>query len=339
MVRTRGSLRSDQLLHWLTQALIVVSPLIVLYLFLAVLKWVFNGDVVFDRQYIVTGIAQGSVYGALALALVLIYRSTDVINFAQGEMAMFCTFISWSLITQAHWNWYAALVGTLVFSAIFGAIIQRVVIRPIENAPLLTVVIVTLGLFQVVNSLAVFIWQTQPKTIVAPYAKVGAKAIQIFGASLGRTYVGALVITLVVMGLVYVFFNYTKLGLASRAAAQNPVASRLCGVPVSLMLTIGWALAAMVGATAGVVAVPIQGLDPEFMQGLLLYAFAAAVLGGLDSPVGAVVGGFLIGIIQNVVGGSALLKDIKDPVAFVVIILVLVVRPTGLLGNKQVRKV
>ncbi|HLZ68524.1 MAG TPA: branched-chain amino acid ABC transporter permease [Dehalococcoidia bacterium] len=339
MVRARGSLNADQVLRWLTQALLIVSPLIVLYLVLAAMKWIFNGDVTFDRQYIVQGIGQGSVYGALALALVLIYRSTDVINFAQGEMAMFCTFISWALITQAHWGWYAALIGTLVFSALFGAIIQRVVITPIENAPLLTIVIVTLGLFQVVNSFAIFIWQAQPKSIVAPYAKVGAKSVSVFGASVGRTYVGALAITLIVMGLVYVFFNYTKLGLASRASAQNPVASRLCGVPVGIMLTIGWALAAMVGATAGVVAAPISGLDPTFMQGLLLYAFAAAVLGGLDSPVGAVLGGFLIGIIQNVVGGSALLKDIKDPVAFIVILIVLMVRPTGLLGSKTVKKV
>ena len=317
------------------QSLTVLGVLGAVYAVLLVLK-LFGSDVTFDGQFVVTGIAQGSIYGALALALVLIYRSTDVVNFAQGEMAMFSTFISWSLITQGHLSWVVAFLVTCVIAAAIGAVVQRVVITPVENAPLLTVVIVTLGLFQIVNQMANFIWQAQAKTIKTPY---DGHSLRIFGYSIARNYVGALGVTLVVMALVFCFFNFTKLGLASRAAAQNPVASRLCGVPVSWMLTIGWALAAVVGAAAGMLIAPIVGLDPPFMQGLLLYAFAAAVLGGLDNPVGAIVGGFVVGIIQNLVLGSELLKGIPDPVAFLVIILVLVIRPTGLLGSKTVKKV
>jgi branched-chain amino acid transport system permease protein len=222
------------------------------------------------------------------------------------------------------------------FAALFGAGIQRVVIAPIERAPLLTLIIVTLGLFVAVNSFANFIWQAEPKLFPTPF---GRGAVHFAGMSLGKPYVGALGLMFVVMALVFCFFNYTKLGLACRAAAQNPVASRLCGVPVGWMLTIGWALAAIVGAAAGMLIANLLGLSPSLMQGVLLYAFAAAVLGGLDNPVGAVVGGFLIGIIQSVIQGSDFLKGIPDPVAFIVIVLVLVVRPAGLLGRQTLKKV
>ncbi|MHB8577368.1 MAG: branched-chain amino acid ABC transporter permease, partial [Dehalococcoidia bacterium] len=273
---------------------------------------------------------------SLALSLVLIYRSTDVINFAQGEMATFTTFVAWSLLTQVGMNFWLGFLVTLVLAALLGAVVQRVVIAPVESAPLLTVVIVTLGLFTIFNQLSNFIWQAEPKTFPTPF---GSGAISIAGGSIGKPYIGALAVMLVIMGLVAAFFNYTKLGLASRATAQNPVAARLCGVPVGWMLTLGWALASLVGAAGGMFVANIVNLDPNLMVGILLYAFAAAVLGGLDNPVGAVVGGFVIGIIQSVVLGSDLLKGIADPVAFIVIVLVLVVRPAGLLGRRTVTKV
>lgn len=319
-----------------TQTGTVILVLLAVYAALLFLKLTGISDVNFDRQQVANGIGVGAIYGSVALALVLIYRSTDVINFAQGEMAMFCTFFAWSIIVDQKVTFWLGFVIVLVLAALLGAVVQRVVIKPVENAPLLTVIIVTLGLFQVFNSSANFIWQSQPKAFPTPFGK---GSFNILGASIGKPAVGTIVVMLAVMALVYCFFSYTKLGLASRAAAQNPLASRLCGVPVSWMLTIGWALASVVGAAAGMLVANTLSLDPNMMVGVLLYAFAAAVLGGLDNPVGAVVGGFVVGIIQNVIVGADLLKGIPDSVAFIVIVLVLVIRPTGLLGRRAVTKV
>jgi branched-chain amino acid transport system permease protein len=319
-----------------TQAGTVILVLIAVYAFLLFLKATGISEVNFDRQQVANGIGVGAIYGSVALALVLIYRSTGVVNFAQGEMAMFSTFFAWSLIVDQKITFWLGFAIVLVLAAILGTVVQRVVIKPVENAPLLTVIIVTLGLLQIFNSSANFIWQSQPKAFPTPF---GRGSFNIFGASVGKPTVGTIAVMLVVMALVFCFFNYTKVGLASRAAAQNPLASRLCGVPVSWMLTIGWALASVVGAAAGMLVANTLSLDPNMMIGVLLYAFAAAVLGGLDNPVGAVVGGFVVGIIQNVVVGADLLKGIPDAVAFFVIVLVLVIRPTGLLGRRVVAKV
>jgi branched-chain amino acid transport system permease protein len=319
-----------------TQTGTVILVLVAVYAFLLLLKATGLSDVNFDRQQVANGIGVGAIYGSIALALVLIYRSTNVVNFAQGEMAMFSTFFAWSLIVDQKITFWLGFAIVLVLAAVLGTVVQRVVIKPIENAPLLTVIIVTLGLLQIFNASANFIWQSQPKAFPTPF---GRGSFNIFGASVGKPTVGTIAVMLIVMALVFCFFNYTKIGLASRAAAQNPLASRLCGVPVSWMLTIGWALASVVGAAAGMLVANTLSLDPNMMIGVLLYAFAAAVLGGLDNPVGAVVGGFVVGIIQNVVVGADLLKGIPDAVAFVVIVLVLVIRPTGLLGRRVVAKV
>jgi branched-chain amino acid transport system permease protein len=317
------------------QSATVIGVLVAVYAVLIVMKLAGNGQI-FATQQIASGIAIGAIYGAVALALVLIYRSTDVINFAQGEMATFCVFISWSLISQNGFPYWGAFVATAVIGAGLGAILQKGVIAPVEGAPLLTLVIVTLGLFEAFNSLSTFIWQAQPKAYPTPF---GAGNITVGSASIGKSELGALAVMLIIMGLIYLFFSRTKLGLASRAAAQNPLAARLCGVSVSRMLTLGWALAAAVGAAAGMLVANKLTLDPNMMISVLLYAFAAAVLGGLDNPVGAVVGGFLIGIIQNLIVGSDVLKGIPNLVAFLVIILVLVLRPNGLLGRQTVKKV
>lgn len=317
------------------QSATVIGVLAAVYAVLIVLKIAGQGQI-FAVQQLASGIAVGAIYGSVALALVLIYRSTDVINFAQGEMATFCTFISWSLIAQVGMPYWGGFLVTLGIAAALGAGLYKVVIAPVQNAPLLTIIIVTLGLFEAFNAGTNFIWQSQPKSYQTPF---GSGNISFAGAAISKADLGALIVMLFVMALVYLFFSRTKLGLASRAAAQNPVASRLCGVPVGRMLTLGWALAAVVGAAAGMLVANKLSLDPNMMIGVLLYAFAAAVLGGLDNPVGAVVGGFVIGIIQNLVVGSDLLKGIPDAIGFIVIIVVLVIRPNGLLGRKTAQKV
>ncbi|MGI8551277.1 MAG: branched-chain amino acid ABC transporter permease [Dehalococcoidia bacterium] len=327
------------------QALPVVAVLVALYALVLLMK-LLGSSVTLSRQPLVNGLAIGAVYAALALALTLIYRATDVANFGQGETATFCSFIAWSFIVP-HEAWFGFITNfylrfilgfgaTLIVAAILGALIERLVIRPVETAPLLTIVIVTLGLFEIFNSASNFIWQSQPKPFPTPFK--GA-ALKLFGTTVGRPQVGLFVVVLLVMGLVALLFQKTKLGLALRATAQNPSAARLMGVPTSTMLMVGWALATAVGAMAGILVANIVTIDPNMMLGPLLFAFAGAVLGGLDNPIGAVIGGLLVGIIQNVIGSTDVFKEIRDPIAFLIILIALVIRPSGLLGRAASKKV
>ena len=299
-------------------------------------------------QQVVTGLATGSVYGLLALAIVLIYRSTTVLNFAQGEMAMFTTFAAWSIL---QWGEYWVMFPlVLVMAAGLGAFIERVIIRPVEGAPVLNIVIVTLGLFAIFNNIATWRWGGIPKGFPTP-PEIHVTGIKFFGEGaldIGPTVVSYHDLTIMVFAVgimlaLYLFFQYTPLGLAMRATAQNPIASRLMGIRVGRMLTVGWALSATVGAVAGLLIAPLILLQPPMMMGVLLYAFAAAVLGGLDSPVGAVVGGLIIGIAENLVGTYTpkewLGPDMKLTVTLVIIVLVLLIRPTGIFGRRALRRV
>ncbi len=289
-------------------------------------------------QQFATGLSTGSLYAIIALSLVLIYRSTGIVNFAQGEMAMFMTFVAWS-VWNVNGHFWVAFFITLVIAAAFGALLEMIVLRPVETGPILNPVIVTLGLFTVIESVALRIWQGEPKFFPSPSAFKGAP-LKLGPAAISRTNIGVFCMAIVIMLLIYFFFNYTKLGLAMRATAQNRVAGSLVGIRVGRMLALGWALSSMVGAVAGMLLAPTLFLSPSMMVGVLLFAFAAAVLGGLDSPVGAIVGGLSIGVIQNMAGtyipnGS----NIDITVAFVVIIAVLLVRPHGIFGRKVVQRV
>jgi branched-chain amino acid transport system permease protein len=299
-------------------------------------------------QQVVGGLATGSVYGLLALALVLIYRSTSVLNFAQGEMAMFTTFAAWSIL---QWGEYWVMFPlVLLMAAGLGAFIERVIIRPVEGAPVLNIIIVTLGLFAIFNNIATWRWGGIPKGFPAP-PEIHVTGVKFFGEGaldIGPTVVSyhdltILVFAVGIMVALYLFFQYTPMGLAMRATAQNPVASRLMGIRVGRMLTVGWALSAAVGAVAGLLIAPLILLQPPMMMGVLLYAFAAAVLGGLDSPVGAVVGGLIIGISENLIGTYSpedwLGPDMKLTATLVIIVLVLLVKPTGIFGRRALRRV
>jgi branched-chain amino acid transport system permease protein len=288
-------------------------------------------------QQVVSGLASGGIYASLALALVLIYRATQVINFAQGEMAMFMTFVAWSLMN--HLPYWPAFLLTLVLAFLGGAALELALIRPVQNAPVLTVVIVTIGLFIGLNGLARRIWGNQPRTLESPFS---TDPIRIGGVAFSAQDLGIIAVSLVIVGLLFAFFQYTRLGLGLRAAALNPAASRLVGIRVSLMLAFGWGLAAMLGAVAGMMAAPPLGsFDQNLMQPILLYAFAAAVLGGVDSPLGAVVGGLSLGVLVNLVGTYVdfVGADLRLPVALLVILVVLLVRPSGLFGHEAVRRV
>jgi len=292
-------------------------------------------------EQVVSGLATGSVYALVALAIVFIYRSTDVLNFAQGEMAMFATFPMWSLWLAGWEPWQILIIGVLLAGAT-GGFIERTIIRPVEGAQPLAVVVVTLGLFVFLNSVATWIWAQGelPKTFPSPF---GFDSIDLGFARISAHSLGILVVALVIMALLYVLFNRTKLGLGMRASAQNPTASRLMGINVGRMLTLGWALSAAIGGLAGMLIAPITFLYPGFMLGVLLYAFAAAVLGGLDSPPGAIVGGFAVGVVENLFGAYTpqdwLGAEMKLPLTLLLLIAVLIIRPAGLFGQTHARRV
>jgi branched-chain amino acid transport system permease protein len=267
----------------------------------------------------------------------MIYQATDVVNFAQGEMAMFSTYIAWTFI-DAGLTYWMAFVATLVVSFVGGVVIERVVIRPVERAPILTIVMVCIGLVFIFNSMAGWIYSYIQKPFPSPFPE---RPIRIGNIVFGAHDVGALGVTLLVLAFLYVFFRYTTLGLAMRAAAQNPTSSRLCGIRVGWMLAVGWGLAALVGAVAGMMIAPIVFLDPNMMAGILIYAFASATLGGFTSPVGAVVGGLIVGVLENLVGTYVAFigTELKLTVALALILVVLVVKPSGLFGRAAVHRV
>jgi len=295
-------------------------------------------------QTVATGLSMGSVYAVVALAIVLIYRSTGVMNFAQGEMAMFSTFIGWSMIVYfSAWslpldmNYWLPFLLAVVVAALLGAGVERVVLRPVEEAPVLNSVIVTLGLFTLFNAVAIWRYGGIAKPFPSPTFFQGS-ALSVGPVVISRLNIGVFSMSVLIMLLLYLFLNYTKLGLAMRAAAENRMACRMVGIPAGRMLTLGWAFSAAVGAMAGMLVAPIVFLSPNMMFATLIFAFAAAVLGGLQSLPGAIVGGLLLGIIQNM-AGTYIGSEIDITSAFFVIVLVLLVRPTGLLGRRVVRRV
>jgi branched-chain amino acid transport system permease protein len=281
---------------------------------------------------IVLGLATGGVYGALALALVMIFKSTHHLNFAQGELAMFTTYIGWSLV-QAGVPYWAAFTLTLVAAFVLGAGIQILIVRRVQHAPVLTAVIVYIGLSIVLNGMAGWIFQYTIRPFPSPFA-AGFDSGYFSAHEVGVAFV-----TLVTLSSVYAFFQYTSLGLAMRATAVNPESSRLVGIRVERMLALGWGLAALLGAVAGMLAAPMFYLEPQMMSGILVYALAAALLGGIDNPWGAPIGGLIVGVIENLAGAYVVGTQIKLTVALLLIVAVLLFIPAGLFGKRTVARV
>ena len=284
---------------------------------------------------VLAGLATGAIYACLALAVVMIYQAIDGFNFAQGEMAMFSTFIAWQLIQWGVPYW-AAFFATLVVSFMAGIIIERALFAPIHNAPVLSHVVVFIAMFAILNSLAGFIWDYNVKTFPTPF---GSRPL--LGNGLISSHDGGMIgVTVIMLVLLYLFFRHTRIGLAMRAAAANPESARLAGIRVSWMIALGWGMAAGIGAVAGMLIAPVVFLEPNMMASVLLYGFAAAVLGGLTSPGGAVLGGFIVGVIENLAGTIPYVGgELKLTIALVIIVAVLVVRPGGLLGQRIVNRV
>ncbi|MFI1460205.1 branched-chain amino acid ABC transporter permease [Nocardia carnea] len=288
-------------------------------------------------QQIIEGLSAGALYAGMALALVLIYRFTGIVNFAQGELAMFSAFLAWQLV-QSGTPFWLALPVTLAISFAGGMLIERIVIRPVEGAPELTLVIVTVGLFFFVNAAAGWIWSYQLKSFPNPFPE---GALRAGGVTAGYGNLGILAVVAVVMALLYVLFRYTRTGLAMRAVAANPQSARLVGIGVGTVLALGWGLAAAVGAVSGVLSAPLLFLEPNMMGGVLIYAFAAATLGGFDSPGGAVAGGLIVGVAETLAGAylDVIGTELKIGVPLVIILGVLLIRPQGLFGTPAVERV
>ncbi|RDI73722.1 Branched-chain amino acid ABC-type transport system permease component [Gaiella occulta] len=289
-------------------------------------------------QQVVSGLASGGVYGSLALAIVLIHRATGVINFAQGEMATFSTYIAWTLTTNHGWSYWPAFAVALLVSFAGGIGIHQAVIRPVERGSQIRVVIVTIGLLLAINGAMTWIWTGEVRSVQSPFP---TRTLDVAGVAISIQDIGTFAVSIGTVVALWALFQFTKVGLAMRAAAVNPNEARLVGVRVPLMLGLGWGLAAVLGAVAGMLTAPSVFLDPNMMQAILIYAFAAAVLGGIDSPVGAVVGGLLLGVGLNLLGAyiDFVGADLRLPAALLVILAVLLLRPAGIFGRREVRKV
>jgi branched-chain amino acid transport system permease protein len=289
--------------------------------------------------YTVQGLALGSVYGSLALALVLVYRATHVINFAQGELAMLTTYIAYQLM-QWGLSYWVAFAATLAIAFALGTLLQVTLIRPVQHRSVIAVVIITVGLFILIDGIVNWIWGADFKVLQSPF---GFASFDVGGVAIPHKDVWVIGVVLVSVFLVWGLFRFTKVGLGMRAAALRPAAAALVGVRVDSMLAIGWGLAAVLGAVAGLMAEPFQfSLSPTFMQPILVYAFAAAVLGGLESPAGALVGGLAIGVTLTLIVGyeqKYIGSELQTPFAFAVLLLILLVKPTGLFGRRDVRRV
>ena len=288
--------------------------------------------------YLFIGLGNGAIYSMIGLGLVVIYRSTGLLNFAQGEMAMFTTFVVWNL-SDTGLPLPLAVLGGMVVGFALGAVVHQVVVRPVgdPHEKPLAVVIVTIGMFLGINAAAQLIWGTDQKDLARLF---GSGEFSVAGAPFAWQKLGALVVLGVEAGAFWLLFQKTKLGLAMRAVASNPESSGLVGIPVTRVLMVGWGLAAALGAIAGTFLAPNSAVDPNLMQLPLIFGFAAITLGGFDSFVGAVVGGLAVGILTDVVPKYVdWVSKIPLAPAFAVILITLLVRPQGLFGRKVVSRV
>jgi branched-chain amino acid transport system permease protein len=290
-------------------------------------------------QQVLAGLSDGAIYASLALAIVLIYRATHVLNFAQGEMGMFATYVAWALVAHHGFAYWPAFLLTLALAFVGGVGVHQLVIRPLARGSELTVVMATIALLVLLNGLAPWIWGPEEKILPSPFPN---DSWDLGGVQVSQRNIGVLAVVFACVVVLWLFFRFTKLGLALRASAVNPDSSRLHGVRVTWMLAVGWGLAAVLSAIAGMMAAAtLFVFTPSYMQVVLIYAFAAAVLGGIERPVGAFVAGLGLGVTITLLGRYVhqIGPELQLPVALAILLLVLLVRPAGLFGKVVVRRV
>lgn len=286
-------------------------------------------------QQVVSGLSAGCLYALAALGLVLIYRTMDIVNFAHGEMAMVSTFMAHTFLVRLGFSYILAACGAIIFAFLFGMAVERIFLRPIQGGPLISLMIMTLGLFMVMNGAAGWVWGFDPVSF--PRA-VSGRPIWIGDLIITRDSILVLAVTIAMALALYLVLRFTMAGIAIRATSQNSRAARLMGVPVPKVYALTWGISAVLGAVAGILIAPTTFLSPSMMAEVQIKAFTAAVLGGFSSLPGAVVGGLLLGVLENLVAGY-ISTELKSTFAFALIVAVLFVRPSGLLGTPSKRKV
>jgi branched-chain amino acid transport system permease protein len=287
-------------------------------------------------NFTLEGLSAGMIYAAIALSLVLIWRGTRVLNYSQGAMAMLTSFIALEVVYATR-NYWLAFVVALISGLALGAVVERLVVRQVTGKPPLNAVIVTIGLLIGIEGLAGLFFSGNSRSFPEPYSPNG---LSIGTVALGITrndiFVGVAV--LVAAGLFAVPFQYTSIGLRLRATAFDSAVARLLGVRVGRMLTLGWALAGLLGALAGMLVSPSTLLSPNSMDTIFVLGFTAAVIGGLESPVGAIVGGLILGVVLSYAGGY-LGSDTVNLFGLAALLVVLMLRPAGLFSTAQARRV
>ena len=288
-------------------------------------------------QLVVDGLSAGSVYAAIALAIVLVHSATGLINFAQGGMAVLSVYIAWWLTTRSV-PLIVALLVSVVFSVVFGALVERYLMRRFERGDPDTAVVVTIGLLTLITGVAGWLWTYNNQQFPSLFS---LDTVSFLGVSVSQRSLGTTAVIVVVMVGLQALFIGTKLGLALRAVADNPESAAFSGLPVGRLLMVGWGLAAALGAVAGALVAPQLTLTPGMLDNALVYALAAVILGGLTSPIGVVVAAWLIGVLENLAAVYVpfIGYDLKVAVPFILIFVVLLVRPQGLFGRKTVVRV
>ena len=287
-------------------------------------------------QLLISGLSFGSLYALIALAMVIIYKTSEVPNFGQGEMAMISTFVAYALLESYAHSFVISFVGALIFAAVLGVFLEFIFLRRAKDPNVLSLILITLGFQMILYGLASWKWGADQRDFAFPISDFDI--VNLGPAVLSYLNIATLLITLILMFILFLFFRYTKLGIAMKATQQNATAARINGIRTNRILSITWALSSLIGVVAGILLAPIATLDPNLMLEPLLKGFASAVLGGMTTLVGAALGGYMLGIIENLFGGYVSL-EFKSIVAFGIIVLVLCFRPSGLFGRHYVRKV
>jgi branched-chain amino acid transport system permease protein len=287
-------------------------------------------------QLIISGLSYGSLYALIALAMVIIYKTSEVPNFGQGEMAMISTFVAYMLLVSYEHSFALSFLGALVFAGALGAFLEFVFLRRAKEPNILSLILITLGFQMMLYGLTSWKWGAEQRDL--PFPVSDFDTVSLGSAVLSYLNAATLLITLILMLLLFLFFRYTKVGIAMKATQQNAMAARINGIRTNRILSITWGMSSVIGAVAGMLLAPITTLDPTLMWDPLLKGFASAVLGGMTTLVGAALGGYMLGIIENLFGGYVSL-EFKSVVAFGIIVLVLCFKPSGLFARHYVRKV
>ena len=287
-------------------------------------------------QLLISGLSFGSLYALIAIAMVIIYKTSEVPNFSQGEMAMISTFVAYTLLGSSGQSFTISFIGALIFAAILGVFLEFVFLRRAKDPNILSLILITLGFEMILYGFAGWKWGADQRAL--PFPVSDFDIINLGPAVLSYLNIATLLITLILMFILFVFFKYTKVGIAMKATQQNAMAARINGIRTNRILSITWALSSLIGAVAGILLAPIATLDPNLMLDPLLKGFASAVLGGMTSLVGAALGGYILAIIENLFGGYVSI-EFKSIVAFMIIVLVLCFKPSGLFARHYVRRV